>query len=50
MRYGLKDGQVMTYEQIGNIFGISRERVRQIQNKAMKLLKKRAIALSALAG
>lgn len=50
LRYGLKDGKTMTYEQIGNACGISRERVRQIQNKAMKLLKKRAINLSALAG
>ena len=50
LRYGLKDGKFMTYEQIGNIFGISRERVRQIQNKAMKLLKKRAINLSTIAG
>ena len=50
LRYGLKDGRTMTYEQIGNACGISRERVRQIQNKAMKLLKKRAVDLSALAG
>jgi RNA polymerase primary sigma factor/RNA polymerase nonessential primary-like sigma factor len=50
LRYGLKDGKTMTYEQIGSICGISRERVRQINNKAMKLLKKRAIELSALAG
>ena len=50
LRYGLKDGKVMTYEQIGNICGISRERVRQIKNKAMKSLKKKAIELSALAG
>jgi RNA polymerase primary sigma factor/RNA polymerase nonessential primary-like sigma factor len=50
LRYGLKDGKTMTYEQIGDICGISRERVRQINNKAMKLLKKRAIELSALAG
>ncbi|MEL6442535.1 MAG: sigma-70 family RNA polymerase sigma factor [Cyanobacteria bacterium J06621_8] len=44
LRYGLNDGKKMTYEQIGNVCGVSRERVRQIQNKAMKLLKKRAIA------
>ncbi|MEL6788770.1 MAG: sigma-70 family RNA polymerase sigma factor [Cyanobacteria bacterium J06607_15] len=50
LRYGLNDGRVMTYEQIGNVCGISRERVRQIKNKAMKLLKKRAIDYSSLAG
>ncbi|MEM8830310.1 MAG: sigma-70 family RNA polymerase sigma factor [Cyanobacteria bacterium P01_G01_bin.19] len=50
LRYGLKDGRTMTYEQIGDVCGISRERVRQIKNKAMKLLKKRAIGISALAG
>ena len=50
LRYGLKDGRTMTYEQIGDVCGISRERVRQIKNKAMKLLKKRAIGLSTLAG
>lgn len=50
LRYGLKDGRTMTYEQIGNVCGISRERVRQIKNKAMKLLKKRAIEVSSLAG
>ncbi len=49
LRYGLKDGKTMTYEQIGNLCGISRERVRQIVNKAMKLLKKKAIDLSILA-
>ncbi len=50
LRYGLRDGKTMTYEQIGDACGISRERVRQIQNKAMKLLKQRAVSLSALAG
>lgn len=50
LRYGLKDGKTLTYQQIGDACGISRERVRQIQNKAMKLLKKRAIELSSLAG
>ena len=50
LRYGLKDGKIMTYEQIGEVCGISRERVRQIKNKAMKLLQKRAINLSSMAG
>jgi RNA polymerase primary sigma factor/RNA polymerase nonessential primary-like sigma factor len=50
LRYGLNDGKTLTYQQIGDICGISRERVRQIKNKAMKLLKQRAIEGSALAG
>ncbi len=44
LRYGLNDGKTMTYEQIGSQCGISRERVRQINNKAMKLLQQEAIA------
>ncbi len=43
LRYGLNDGKTMTYEQIGSHCGISRERVRQIKNKAMKLLQKEAV-------
>ncbi|MGL5834705.1 MAG: sigma-70 family RNA polymerase sigma factor [Waterburya sp.] len=50
LRYGLNDGKMMTYEQIGDVCGVSRERVRQINNKAMKLLKKRASEFSSLAG
>ncbi len=50
LRYGLKDGQTMTYQQIGDICGISRERVRQIQNRAMKLLKARVTQHSSLVG
>lgn len=50
LRYGLNDGKTMTYEQIGNACGISRERVRQIKNKAMKLLKKRALEVTSMAG
>jgi RNA polymerase sigma factor (sigma-70 family) len=50
LRYGLNDGKTMTYEQIGDVCGVSRERVRQIKNKAMKLLKKRAIAEFNVAG
>ncbi len=45
LRFGLSDGKPMTYEQIGNQCGISRERVRQIKNKALKLLRKKALDL-----
>ena len=42
LRFGLAAewGQ-MTLEQIGKIFGITRERIRQIEAKALKKLKKR---------
>lgn len=42
LRYGLEDGIPKTYEEIGTRCGISRERVRQIVHRAIKLLKKRA--------
>jgi RNA polymerase sigma factor (sigma-70 family) len=45
LRYGLDDGIPKTYEEIGTRCGISRERVRQIIHRAIKLLKKRAIQL-----
>lgn len=50
LRYGLRDGRTMTYQQIGDICGVSRERVRQIKNRAMRLLKQRAIQKSILVG
>ncbi len=50
LRFGLKNGEIMTYEQIGNQCGISRERVRQIKNRALRLLKQRASVLSQQAG
>ena len=36
MRFGLEDGTTRTLEEIGERFGISRERVRQIQEQALK--------------
>lgn len=39
LRYGLEDGQTRTLEQVGRIFNITRERVRQIEFKAMKKLR-----------
>lgn len=50
LRFGLQNGRPMTYEEIGNQCGISRERVRQIKNRAMRTLKKQAISLQELAG
>ena len=39
MRYGLDDGQPRTLDQIGRIFGLSRERVRQIEREVMGKLR-----------
>lgn len=39
MRFGLDDGRIKTLKEIGDIFNISRERVRQIETKALAKLK-----------
>jgi RNA polymerase nonessential primary-like sigma factor len=39
MRYGLEDGQPHTLDQIGRHFGLSRERVRQIEREVMSKLR-----------
>ena len=39
MRYGLDDGQPHTLDQIGKAFGLSRERVRQIEREVMSKLR-----------
>ena len=39
LRYGLEDGVMYTLEDIGKIFGITRERVRQIEIKALEKLR-----------
>ncbi|QUY45912.1 RNA polymerase sigma factor RpoD/SigA [Acaryochloris marina] len=41
-RYGLEDGEPKTMNEIGQQLGVSRERVRQIINKAMKKLERKA--------
>ena len=38
LRYGLGDGYTYTLEEVGRIFKITRERVRQIEAKALKKL------------
>lgn len=41
MRYGLDDdGEKKTLEQIGDYYGVSRERIRQIENRAISKLKR----------
>ncbi|MCS3780093.1 sigma-70 family RNA polymerase sigma factor [Tsukamurella ocularis] len=39
LRYGLDDGQPRTLDQIGKLFGLSRERVRQIEREVMSKLR-----------
>jgi len=39
LRYGLKDGQQRTLEQVGKLVGITRERTRQIEIKALRALR-----------
>ena len=38
LRYGLDDGYAYTLEEVGNIFSVTRERVRQIESKAVRKL------------
>jgi RNA polymerase primary sigma factor len=44
MRFGLDDGTVRTLEQVGDHFDVTRERVRQIENKALAKLRQPARA------
>jgi RNA polymerase primary sigma factor len=39
MRYGLEDDEARTYEQVGKKLGVSRERARQIEAKALRRLR-----------
>lgn len=39
MRYGLLDGRNYTLEEVGKEFGVTRERIRQIESKALRKLR-----------
>ena len=39
MRFGMYDGHTHTLEEVGQIFGVTRERIRQIENKAIRKLR-----------
>ncbi len=40
MRFGLEDGVTHTLEEVGKVFGVTRERIRQIQAKALEKIRK----------
>ena len=39
MRFGMYDGRTHTLEEVGQLFGVTRERIRQIENKAIRKLR-----------
>ena len=39
MRFGLEDGITHTLEEVGKVFGVTRERIRQIENKALEKIR-----------
>ncbi|MEV7021555.1 sigma-70 family RNA polymerase sigma factor [Kitasatospora sp. NPDC093558] len=44
LRYGLDDGRPRTLEEIGSVFGVTRERIRQIESKTLVKLREHAFA------
>jgi RNA polymerase primary sigma factor len=39
LRFGLDDGQMRTLEEVGQAFGVTRERIRQIESKTLAKLR-----------
>ena len=46
LRFGMDDGTPRTLEEVGKHFGVTRERIRQIEGKALKQLKKQAMPMA----
>nr|WP_202511726.1 RNA polymerase sigma factor [Streptomyces sp. SID3343] len=42
LRYGLTDGEPHTLEEIGRVFGVTRERIRQIESRTLSRLRERS--------
>lgn len=42
LRYGLADGEPHTLEEIGRVFGVTRERIRQIESRTLSRLRERS--------
>lgn len=40
LRFGFETGTCMTLEEVGKIFGVTRERIRQIESKSIRLLRR----------
>ncbi|MCS7295817.1 MAG: hypothetical protein NZ761_10530, partial [Dehalococcoidia bacterium] len=39
LRFGLEDGRARTLEEVGREFGVTRERIRQIEGQALRKLR-----------
>jgi RNA polymerase primary sigma factor len=39
LRFGLDDGRPRTLEEVGQVFGVTRERIRQIESRTLAKLK-----------
>jgi RNA polymerase primary sigma factor len=46
LRFGLEDGRLRTLEEVGQIFDVTKERVRQIEMKTLSKLRQPSISQS----
>ena len=44
MRFGIGERDAHTLEEVGRLFGVTRERIRQIEEKALTKLRRRRVA------